>query len=133
MSLVQEKIKKYEYEKIDGKPYFGIYQGKALSFNENYFEEVGLEGIKKMMEKSIEYLKEKGFKIRHAQWICNEPNNFDPLIQNTTVALKFLTWGRAFKICKFFKIGKKVYKKKRVSGRLKRVRVNYERTNNQTA
>lgn len=121
MKKLDSKIQKYEYEKIDDKPYFGIYQGKVLSFPENYLEEVGLENIKKRMEECIEYSKDKGFEIRHTQWIHREPMSYDFLVQPHTLALKFLTWGRAFKIYKFFKTGKKVYKKKRVSGRFKKV------------
>lgn len=123
-----------QYEIINGKPYFGRWYGICRCAPDDAF-------IGNMTENSIhlwhvEKLKEvrkrmcgNDFEIRN-ETIVSRPPYYSILQRLGQIGLKFILWGRAFKVARLEKKGVKRYKKKRINGRFKYVRI--DNCNNKT-
>lgn len=117
-------MEKCEYEIINGKPYFGQWFGRYTSIPHDAL--VGdldknpiLQEYKEKMEKINTPF---GLEVRHRQSIVRPPSGFQ-MCSYGTLAIKYMLWGRAFKMHKLCKKGVKRYKKVRMNGRLKRRRI----------
>ena len=112
---------KLERETIDGKPYFGVqvsnYIARPLPYDP-YNDKEHLDYAKMMLYSWAESLHGER---RHEELIyrpCNGGCN--PLTQVETLGVKFLLWGRAYRIMRQLKKkGTRVRTKKRVNGRWK--------------
>lgn len=95
--MVREK-----YEVVNGKPHFGIWIGRYTAINntlallpEDKFTEIYdfiLERMKVMPD---------GLELKESQVIYKEPRSnamADPLNQCSTLAIKGIMWGRAYKV-----------------------------------
>ncbi len=113
-----------EREVINGKPHFGLYFGSCIIINaklSNYMEERGVYA--EMLARKMVSTIPDGCESRHEVFVLRPPTIIDPLTQNATIASKYMIWGRAHKIMRLIKKGKKRYKKVIVGGRIKRVRI----------
>ncbi len=103
-------------EKINGKPHFGIYFYRSIIFNE---ERMTREEATAILEKNMQF---QELQIRNKELIYR-PTYVECLLhQNAAMAIKFILWGRAYKIMKLLRKNKKKYVKKYISGRRKLVR-----------
>lgn len=118
-------MKLEEYEILKGKPHGGLWMGTYLLLN-NMQSFSDLDPIcveAKIKLENWKFLSFPDLEHRNCIFIYKPPYYGDPFNSTSTIAIKLLVWGRAFKIMKFCKIGKKSYKKKYVSGRRKLVRI----------
>ncbi len=113
-----------EREVVDGKPHVGLWLGQCVIANV-FMDEGGLEA-NPIYIKAIEWLKERVMaslpdkcEVRNQQIIVRPPHG----AQNGTVAIKYMIWGRAYRVMRLLRKGKKRYAKKIVGGRMKRVRI----------
>ncbi|CAB4132517.1 hypothetical protein UFOVP255_24 [uncultured Caudovirales phage] len=87
---------------IDGKPFGGLFFGSYLPYIDPSLKE-------ELKDRLIGDLKDfQGFEIRHLQWIDKESRAYlceGPLREYSTLALKFMAWGRAYKVHRIFKKG----------------------------
>lgn len=111
-----------EYEIIDGKPFGGLWFGTYLRSFDILVDDISDPIFSVMKEKIEEYEKNtlKEFQHRNVQFISKFPFYNEPLLAYT-FGVKFLAWGRAFKIFKTLRTGKKQFKKKYICGRRKLV------------
>jgi hypothetical protein len=112
-------------EVINGKPHFGIFFGMSyilyhhIENNDFMNDPIVLEILKKM-EKNIHDLEMRN------KSIIFRPSWGEGFFRcNATLGIKYILWGRAFKVMKFLKKGVKRYKKIIVSGKRKRVRYDH--------
>lgn len=119
-----------DYEIIQGKPHLGLYFGSAITVNSLNFpfdneEDPQYAAVKARIIMGLNEMSYSNpdLQVRHAQWIIRPPIYSGPLCQNGTIGLKWMMWGRAFKVMKFTKKGIKRYKKKLINGRRKWVRI----------
>jgi len=117
-----------EYEIINGKPHFGEFFGICVMIQTDAFfgneEENPILYIAKQKLESLAFDKLPDyFEKRHVTFIVRSPYYSTPLHQNGSVCIKFMLWGRAFHIKKLLKKAVTRYKKKRVNGRRKTVRI----------
>lgn len=118
-------MEKYEYEIINGKPHFGQWFGRYISIPNDAFvgdpdKNILLKECKEKIEQVIIPI---DLEVRHKQFIVRPPSAFCMGFPYGTLAIKFMLWGRAFKVQKLCKKGVKRYKKVHVNGRLKRRRI----------
>ncbi len=121
---------KEDYTIINGKPYFGIWFGKALIVNDlNAW--VGNPDENPILQQYIDSLKRwqignfcNELEIRKECVVFRPPYISNSLNLNGTIAIKFIIWGRAFKVMKLLKKGIKRYAKKMVNGKRKYVKIN---------
>lgn len=114
-----------EYELIDGKPYGGNWYGSSFIIRDGLNEDFENDPIYNIAIHKLRECLPKSFEIRNERIIYRPPyycSEFSPLRQNATLAIKALIWGRAFRVLKLKKTGKKSYKKVYVSGRRKKIR-----------
>lgn len=99
-------------EVINGKPHFGLFFGLSVILQDEVLMKDALDLLKKDRAEKF-----KGFQIRSDEMIYRTPFH----IFNGSIALKFIAWGRAYKVMKLLSKGNKRSKKVYVSGRRKRV------------
>ncbi len=113
-----------EYEIREGKPHGGLWLGTyAISRHIQKCEDI--DPVYLMTRQNVENWEKSTypeFEHRHVKLIEKPPLYAEPLNSVTTVGIKFLAWGRAFKILKIKKTGKITYKRRRMSGRIKWVK-----------
>ena len=105
---------------INGIPHFGIWFGKSCFYHESLNASDILE-LQFKLENSIHF---PDLEIRNKQIIHNPPGfSCNPLNQNCTVGIKFIAWGRAFKVMRYLKKGVLRYSKKIIGGKRKFKRI----------
>lgn len=112
-----------EYEIIDGKPFGGHWYGSSHIFSRFLTEPLPSNPIYIETRKKLRDLFPKDFELRNESIIYRPPYCSSVLNQSCTLGIKFLVWGRAFKLMKLKRVGKKSYKKCFVCGRRKRIRI----------
>lgn len=115
---------------IDGKPYFGIWMGQSICINECQLE--CKDDLIKMLHLNSNRVLEKVLPegcLINESIIYRPPMHastmmgYSPLMQNATIAKKYVLWGRAYKVMRLFKKGVKRYKKCIVNGKRRRIRI----------
>ena len=121
--MKKKELSKVELrEKIQGKPYFGLWWHACMIINGCNEKEVS----EIFMRNCADHLKKKippQLVLRQESIIYRPPYYAQPLIQNATIALKGILWGRAFEVMRFFKKGKQRFKKVYRCGKRKQVKV----------
>ena len=126
---------KVDYEIINEKPHFGLWFGKAVVINNNdaWFGKIEQNPILSFYVDNLKNWRMENFTsdihIKNEQVIFKPPYYSGPIIQNGTIGLKFIAWGRAYKIMKLLKKGIKRYAKKNINGKRKYVRIDKRYSN----
>ena len=136
----RNKHSERDYEIINGKPHLGAFFGSSAIVNGDFFVDE-LEGdslvseVKEKLYKNMSYIKSKEdtFETRYVQWIIRPPIKYSTLRINGTIAVKFMIWGRAFKVKKLLKKGIKRYRKKWINGKRKISRIDKHPIKNQNS
>jgi hypothetical protein len=111
---------------IDGKPHFGLFFGRSISLTNLVQTDwmadpsviYGLEILRKFPAKD-----DCSLEIRDEQIIFRPGfSSYDPLSLVSFLSIKFLIWGRAYKIMRLLSKRTKRTKKIWLSGRRKRIR-----------
>ena len=108
---------------IDGKPYFGLWFGSYIRLSGDAF--VGDLEKNPMMQMAKEHCNSlppkllHGEEIRYKQIIVRPPLYANPLGSWGSVAVKYVIWGRAFRVMSIIAPRKPTWKKLRRGGRLK--------------
>jgi|KBSMisStaDraftv2_1062788.scaffolds.fasta_scaffold235764_4 hypothetical protein len=122
------KHEKVDREIIDGKPYFGLQFGNYIFLNEMAFEgDLETNDWFQLAKRTIEKLPKKALdagEIRYKEIIVRRPYYSTPLMARGTIGIKYVVWGRAFRVMKILAKNKPYYKKLRRGGRLKWVKLN---------
>jgi len=120
----------HDYEIIDGKPHLGLWFGKLLYINRDAYldrYEENKNNVIRLLQDFARRSAPIGTQPRHIQIIHKPISSYDimfnPISSRETIAIKFMIWGRAFKVMKLNKKSVKRYAKRRVSGRIRRVRI----------
>lgn len=113
-----------ERELIDGKPHFGEWFGKSVIYlnhiPQSVQEDPTILACKDTLESSIPKTE---LEVRNKNFIIRFPSYFDhPLLINGTVSIKYMLWGRAYKLMSLLKKGVRRYKKVYRNGKRKKVR-----------
>lgn len=124
---------KHDYEIIDGKPHFGIWFGEYIRMRvEQTFDEYFMQYAKDVLNNHRNNITPHDLKNRHEEFILKQPSSHygmnNPLNNYATLAIKFMIWGRAFKVMKLNKKNAKRYAKRRISGRQRWVRIDKQIT-----
>lgn len=120
-----KEINRNDYEIINGKPHLGVYFGSFYKLSRilYYTDEVLLEKYKNNIINQLtdwsKRITPKDCEIRYLEIIDKPPLPNYEVYQYGTIAIKFMIWGRAFKVRRLSKKGAVHYKKRRVNGRLK--------------
>ena len=121
---------KYEPQTINGKPHFGYFFGTWIYLSYELFTDP--RAINFAKDRLYAWQRETfpDLEYRHSQFIERFPQGsiHAPLSIHGTLGIKFMAWGRAFKIMRLLKKGIKRYKKKLVNGRRKWVRLDKKRS-----
>ena len=124
-----------EYEIIDGKPHLGLWYGYSIpaliDIDENQEplkDNPSLVATKSYILESLTHQKNSNPDLtsRHVEWIFRPPNPyglFDPFAQLSTIGLKWMIWGRAYKVMRLTRKKIKRYRKKLINGHRKYVRI----------
>jgi hypothetical protein len=125
---MKQKLTKVDYSIVNGKTHFGLWFGKYLPVDKEAFvgdleKNLILQNRIYLLEDIYIKYVQKGFEIRHDSFISKPPLASGPLSYHGTLGVKFVVWGRAFKVMKLLKKGIGQYKKKLVNGRRKYVRI----------
>lgn len=111
-----------EYQIIDGKPYGGKWFGHyILCIKDDVHGYPHKKDCEELLENRFNGLF-KEFEMRHKKFIFKE-NYLSPFESFDSIALKALVWGRAYKVQRLSKTRRRRYKKTRVAGRMKWVRI----------
>ena len=120
------QMMKVDPELINGKPYFGF------RFS-SYCTIIGYLGpkeedpvycmAKEKVETYIKNLDNFNLGVRHIEMFEQLPYYTDPLAYIGYMGVSYVLWGRAFKVMRLQKKGIRRYQKKRIGGRLRRVRI----------
>lgn len=120
-----KKITRNDYEIINGKPYLGVYffhhfnlDGNLYFSDQSKYEKYKNYLINELTEWS-KRLTPKDCEIRYLEIIDKPPLPIHEVYHFGIIAIKFMIWGRAFKVRRLSKKGAVHYKKRRVNGRLK--------------
>lgn len=118
----------HERETIDGKPYFGVWMGQFVTLIDNPISQLQnepkLEIVKNMLLYGARRAVASLGEMRHVQWIIRPPLIEGAFDIPGTVAIKYMFWGRAYKVMRRTNLHKgHRYRKKRVNGLQKWVRV----------
>ena len=119
-------MKLVDYEIIEGKPYGGLFFSRYFTINPLQGKEIEKDPIYQIHIEKLRlsyYNYENTLQIRKEQVIYGPPYFANPMLQNAIIGIKYMVWGRAFKVMKLTKKNKKAYKKVYVSGKRKRVRI----------
>ena len=115
-------------EIINGKPHFGLYFGTVLvvhnldAFDGDYEKNPIFQEYLSQLKVKMNAIP-SDLEIRNDKLIVRLPHYSNPLEISGTIALKYIIWGRAFKLMRFItKNTKPKYKKLWICGRRKRVR-----------
>lgn len=117
---------KQDYEIIDGKPHLGLWFGKHIYlFSEMFLDEIYLRRSKDLLNQFVKDFTPENTKTRYEEIIVKPPLEYynNPLGNRGTIAIKFMIWGRAWRVMKLNKKNAKRYAKRRISGRIRRVRI----------
>lgn len=117
-------IKLIEREVRDGKPYGGTFIGKCVVINSDIVDLDNPDGKELARYKELVKIRvPDGLELRHEGFIYRPAVAcvFSPLSLKASVAIKGLLWGRAFKVMRYFAKGKKMRKKRYVSGRRRKI------------
>ena len=114
-------IVKHEREAIDGKPYFGVWVSKWIAFTPLFDTMKSLEQINYAKTILTCWAESLDGERRHEEFIYRpHDGGYDPMGQIETLGIKFLLWGRAYRVMmQMEKKGTRVRIKKRVNGRWK--------------
>jgi hypothetical protein len=122
--------KNNDYEIINGKPHLGIFYGSVIIINETnlngkFEENPVFKMAKDKLNAHLMHIPASNpdLQTRHPQFIVRPPMGNGLLSLNGSIGLKFMIWGRAFKVMKLVKKGVKRYAKKWRGGKRKFVRV----------
>ncbi len=120
----------HDYEILNGKPHLGLYFATAyvvkdVDWTEDFKDSSKFNELKRESENTFSGIESSnpGLQIRKSQWIIRQPRFGGVLSINGTVGLKFMVWGRAYKVHRLNKKGSRRYEKKWINGRRKRLRV----------
>lgn len=113
-----------EREMINGKPYGGLWFGKSIS---SYYiqAEDERDPLYSKCRKILEFWEKEflpEFEHRHKK-IIFKPSFCAEIYSRSSLGIKFMAWGRAYKILRKVCVRIKRYKKVRRAGRLKLVRI----------
>lgn len=82
-----------ERETINGKPFGGSWIGSYILVNENI-----ADGYREYLKQKLNDTIPSEFEIRYKQFIERSSNNSMFLNQNSSMAIKCMIWGRAYKV-----------------------------------
>lgn len=116
-----KQVGKNERELVNGKPHLGVWLGSNVIIYGCLWGHV--ETRKETEEKLLNSRPSGDFEYRHQQFIYRDPYGWDVLNQSGSIGIKYLLWGRAYKVMRMFKKGSPRYKKAFVNGVMKRRRV----------
>ena len=121
---------KEEYQIIDGKPHLGLWYGKCVithfaSLEEDRVKDPIIIRAKDILTESRMNQENSNpdLMCRHVKWIIRPTDIGDPLSIRGTIGLKWMIWGRAYKVMRLLKKGGRRYKKKLINGHRKYVRI----------
>lgn len=120
---------KHEYQIIDGKPHFGIFFGSYIIID-LLKDNNDILIYKEKLQKNIDAIlsNDPSFQARHIDYILRPPYVVtDCFTFNQSVSVKFMIWGRAYKVMRLSINPIKRYKKRRRNGKLKRARIDKRR------
>ncbi len=120
-------MEKVDPQLIDGKPYFGLWFGSYFYINGDAFvgdpEQNPIYQMAYGQCNSLPNRLLRGEEIRYKQIIVKPPVSYNPLMSGYgTMGVKYVIWGRAFRIMARIAKGKPRYKKLRRGGKLKWVK-----------
>jgi len=125
--MSKNKYVKVDAQLIDGKPYFGLWFGSYIRLNGDAFvgdlEKNPLLQIAKEHCNSLPPKLLNGEEIRYKEIIIRPPMYSNPLDSYGSVAVKYVIWGRAFRIMSIIAVRAPKWKKLRRGGRLKWVKL----------
>lgn len=115
---------------IEGKPYFGVWMGTSMLLHDSVLDqkERFIDMLHVISNESLKTVLTEGCIINESI-IYRPPMHaatmmgYSPILQNATIAKKYVLWGRAYKVMRMFKKGVKRYKKFIVNGKRKRIRI----------
>ena len=112
-------IETHERTTLNGKPYFGVWAGKYITWAtgiDNLTEDEYKRVSRQLLHRNLDCYKH--LEIRHEQYIYKTYKL--SFMQSSSSALKWMVWGRAFEVMRVFNKHKKAKKiKQRVNGRWK--------------
>lgn len=115
-------ISKVELELINEKPHFGLWMGRSVILNRDV-DSVNLECP--VVKMALGMLKEHPYgndiQIRHEEVIFRPSYLCNDLKLNATLGVKFVIWGRAYRVMSLLSKKTKRTKKSYVCGRRRRV------------
>ncbi len=123
----KRSVDKVDAQLIDGKPYFGLWFGSYIRISGDAF--VGDLEKNPMMQMAKDHLNGlppkllNGEEIRYKELIVRPPLYANPLASWGSVAVKYVIWGRAFRVMSIIAPRKPKWKKLRRGGRLKWVKL----------
>jgi len=133
---ILKALVKNEYEIIDGKPHLGLWYGQWVASNIDLDENHKPLEDNPILTTAKSFLMESlanqekinpGLKARHVEWIIRPPTDphhlYGPLALVSTVGLKWMIWGRAYKVMRLTSKKIKRYRKKLINGHRKYVRI----------
>ncbi len=114
-------IQKHERKTIDGKPYFGVWAGKWIEFTPLFDTMKSLEQLNYAKTILTCWAESLDGERRYEEYIYRPyDGGYDPMRQIETLGIKFLLWGRAYRVMRQLKKkAPRVRTKKRVNGRWK--------------
>lgn len=112
-----------DYQIIDGKPHGSVWFGNALCLGFSVTEPWQQDPQVEMAISHLRYTPNDGLEVRGEQVIFRPPWGAGSLLQRATIAVKVKIFGRAFKVYKLVKKGRRKYKKIYINNKRKRVRV----------
>lgn len=116
-----------DYEIINGKPHLGLFFGSFVvihgdAWAGNPEHNPIFSTAKERLSVNLKCIP-SDLESRYIQLISRPPLACDPLSMHGTLGLKYMIWGRAFKVMRLVKKGVKRYKKVYICGKRKRVRI----------
>lgn len=111
--------RRIEYEIIDGKPHLGEWFGSCIILNSPWNDE-SIQRCQQRLESSST-LTTEGLERRHKNFIVRPPLDSSFFAMNGTISIKYLAWGRAFKVKKLLRKGIKSSKTVWLNGKRRRV------------
>lgn len=122
--MKKETAKVEQREVRDGKPYFGIWFGRSIIMNrfisDPWNEDSAVKNLIMLLKSSIP----KKLEFREESIIYRPALVHEMNVQNPTIAIKGILWGRAFEVMRFFAKGNKIrFKKVYRCGKRKRIKI----------
>lgn len=125
--MVKRFLDQVDREVIDGKPYFGLWFGSYFHIHGDAFVgDINTNPIYQMAYCKCNSIPDRllrGEEIRYKQIIVKPPMYAGAFNSFGTMGVKYVIWGRAFRVMKHIAKGVPRYKKLRRGGKLKWVKL----------